>query len=116
APGWLRRLPVPRAPPGRRRPVPGLQRARPVPPCLSGLAAAAARHGLGVCLSVSLARRERRDAMKYAFTTLACPAWSIDQVVEAATNLGYDGVELRLLDGAVIDPVADRAKVEQALA
>jgi sugar phosphate isomerase/epimerase len=54
--------------------------------------------------------------MKYAFTTLACPAWSIEQVVEAATTLGYDGVELRLLDGAVIDPGADRAKVEQAVA
>jgi fatty-acyl-CoA synthase len=54
--------------------------------------------------------------MKFAFTTLACPAWSIEQVVEAATTLGYDGVELRLLDGAVIDPGADRAKVEQAVA
>ncbi|HKO25554.1 MAG TPA: sugar phosphate isomerase/epimerase family protein [Chloroflexota bacterium] len=54
--------------------------------------------------------------MKYAFSTLACPAWSIEQVVEAATTLGYDGVELRLLDGAVIDPGADRAKVEQAVA
>jgi fatty-acyl-CoA synthase len=54
--------------------------------------------------------------MKYAFTTLACPVWSIEQVVEAATTLGYDGVELRLLDGAVIDPGADRARVEQAVA
>jgi sugar phosphate isomerase/epimerase len=54
--------------------------------------------------------------MKYAFTTLACPTWSIEQVVEAATTLGYDGVELRLLDGAVIDPGADRAKFEKAVA
>ena len=54
--------------------------------------------------------------MKVAFSTLACPAWSIEQVVEAATTLGYDGVELRLLDCAVIDPGADRAKVEQAVA
>src|SRR5919197_6021719 len=54
--------------------------------------------------------------MKVAFSTLACPAWSIKQVVEAATTLGYDGVDLRLLDGAVIDPGADRAKVEQAVA
>ncbi len=53
--------------------------------------------------------------MKYAFSTLACPAWSIEQVVEEATRLGYDGVELRLLDGDVIDPVADRAKVERAV-
>lgn len=54
--------------------------------------------------------------MKYAFSTLACPAWSIEQVVDAATRLGYDGVELRLLDGEVIDPLADRAKVERAVA
>ena len=54
--------------------------------------------------------------MKYAFSTLACPAWSIEQVVDAATRLGYDGVELRLLDGEVIDPRTDRAKVERAVA
>jgi len=50
--------------------------------------------------------------MKYAFSTLACPAWSIERVASSATRLGYDGVELRLLDGDVIDPIADRAKVE----
>jgi len=54
--------------------------------------------------------------MKYAFSTLACPAWSIEQVVDAATRLGYDGVELRLLDGEVIDPRTDRAQVERAVA
>ncbi len=54
--------------------------------------------------------------MKYAFSTLACPAWSSEQVVEAAARLGYEGVELRLLDGEVIDPVADHAKVERAVA
>ncbi len=54
--------------------------------------------------------------MKFAFTNLAGPAWSIEQVVDAATQLGYDGVELRLLDGEVIDPLADRAKVERAVA
>ena len=54
--------------------------------------------------------------MKYAFSTLACPAWSVEQVTQAATRMGYDGVELRLLDGEVIDPVADRLKVSQATA
>jgi sugar phosphate isomerase/epimerase len=54
--------------------------------------------------------------MKYAFTTLACPAWSIEQVVEAAATLGYDGVEWRLLDGEIIDPLRDRSRVEQAVA
>ena len=54
--------------------------------------------------------------MKYAFSTLACPAWSIEQVVDAATRLGYDGVELRLLDGEGIVPRTDRAMVERAVA
>jgi sugar phosphate isomerase/epimerase len=54
--------------------------------------------------------------MKFAFTTLACPSWSIEQVVEAAVTLGYDGVELRLLDGETIDPLRDRRQVGQAVA
>jgi fatty-acyl-CoA synthase len=54
--------------------------------------------------------------MNVAFTTLACPDWSIEQIVDAATTLGYDGVELRLLDGTPIDPVRDRARVERAVA
>jgi sugar phosphate isomerase/epimerase len=40
--------------------------------------------------------------MKLAFTTLACPAWSFEQCVEAAQRCGYDGLELRLLDGEII--------------
>src|SRR5919204_4707029 len=54
--------------------------------------------------------------MKFGFTTLACPGWTIEQVAEAAVRLGYAGVELRLLDGEVIDPTRDRDKVERAVA
>lgn len=53
--------------------------------------------------------------MKLAFSTLACPAWSIEQVAEAAAGLGYDGVELRLLDGEVIDPESGAEKVARAV-
>jgi sugar phosphate isomerase/epimerase len=52
--------------------------------------------------------------MRYAFSTLACPAWSIETTVAIATRLGYAGLELRLLDGEVIDPRADRAAVLRA--
>jgi fatty-acyl-CoA synthase len=38
-----------------------------------------------------------------AFSTLGAPAWSIVRVAEAVAEFGYDGIELRLLDGAVID-------------
>lgn len=54
--------------------------------------------------------------MKYAFSTLACPGWNIEQVIDSATRYGYDGIELRLLDGKIIDPLADRQEVIAAVA
>jgi len=53
--------------------------------------------------------------VKYAFSTLACPSWTIAQVVDAALHMGYEAIELRLLDGEIIDPVADREKVKRAV-
>lgn len=53
--------------------------------------------------------------MKLAFSTLACPRWSIEKIVEQAAQLGYHGIELRLLDGEVLDPVKDAAKIAQAV-
>ncbi|HEX4204697.1 MAG TPA: sugar phosphate isomerase/epimerase family protein [Ktedonobacteraceae bacterium] len=53
--------------------------------------------------------------MKLAFSTLACPQWSIEKIVEQAAQLGYNGIELRLLNGNVIDPVKDAARVKQAV-
>jgi sugar phosphate isomerase/epimerase len=45
--------------------------------------------------------------MKLAFTTLACPGWSLDQAVAAARQYGYEGLELRLLDGELLRPDLD---------
>jgi fatty-acyl-CoA synthase len=53
--------------------------------------------------------------MRIAFTNLACPAWSIEQVIAAAEQYGYDGVELRLLGGDAIDPARDRVAVLDAV-
>src|SRR5690349_3615764 len=53
--------------------------------------------------------------MKYAYSTLACPAWPVKQMIGAAQRFGYEALEFRLLDGEVLDPVADRAKLEQAV-
>ena len=33
--------------------------------------------------------------MKTSFSTLACPSWSLPQILRAAAEYGYDGVELR---------------------
>jgi len=34
-----------------------------------------------------------------SFSTLACPTWTLSQVIEIAVSSGYDGVELRFLEG-----------------
>jgi sugar phosphate isomerase/epimerase len=52
--------------------------------------------------------------MKFAFSNLACPDWTVEETVEAGVRLGYDGLELRLLGGEVIDPVADAGKIGRA--
>ena len=54
--------------------------------------------------------------MKFAFSTLGCPRWTVEQIADNAALFGYSGVELRLLDGKVIDPVMDANKVRQATA
>ncbi|HEU5101408.1 MAG TPA: TIM barrel protein, partial [Roseiflexaceae bacterium] len=40
--------------------------------------------------------------MKLAFSTLACPGWTLEQAVVAAREYGYAGLELRLLDGEIL--------------
>ncbi len=39
--------------------------------------------------------------MKLAFSTLGCPEWNLEQIAEAARNLGYQGIELRALRGSI---------------
>lgn len=53
--------------------------------------------------------------MKFAFSTLACPRWATEKVVENAVQLGYNGLEWRLLDGDIIDPEKDADKLKQAI-
>lgn len=47
--------------------------------------------------------------MKLGFNTLSCPDWSLERVAEMARTHGYDGVELRLIDGEVISAESLRA-------
>ncbi len=53
--------------------------------------------------------------MKFAFSTLACPKWSLEEVIDHGTKMGYDGVELRLLNGQIIDPERDSLAVKGAV-
>ena len=36
---------------------------------------------------------------KLSFSTLACPKWSVDQIITNASRLGYDGIEFRVVMG-----------------
>jgi sugar phosphate isomerase/epimerase len=38
--------------------------------------------------------------MRISFSTLACPSWSIQTVIEQAHVLGYDGIELRFIENS----------------
>ena len=44
--------------------------------------------------------------MKLCFSTLGCPAWSLEQVLDCVRKCGYEGVELRGLQGEMFLPDA----------
>src|SRR5204863_6868218 len=47
--------------------------------------------------------------MKLAYTTLACPNWSLEQVIDAAKRNGYEGLEFRMLNGELLPADVDQA-------
>jgi sugar phosphate isomerase/epimerase len=42
--------------------------------------------------------------MRFAYSTLACPGRRLEETLELGAGAGYEGVELRLIDGELIDP------------
>jgi hypothetical protein len=42
--------------------------------------------------------------MRLAYSTLACPRWTVEEAVAAGVRCGYDAIEWRLADGAIIEP------------
>ena len=56
--------------------------------------------------------------LQLAFSTLACPDWSLERAIEEAPRWGYDGLELGLIDGQLIEPDlsdGDRERIGQLL-
>lgn len=49
--------------------------------------------------------------MKLGFSTLGCPGWKLEQAVKAAQDLGYEGIELRIVDGEIITPEIIKANL-----
>jgi sugar phosphate isomerase/epimerase len=59
------------------------------------------------------------SAPRIAFSTLAFPEASLATATSLGRSWGYDGIELRLIDGELIDPampVADRAEAKRTVA
>ena len=57
--------------------------------------------------------------MRTAFSTLAFPGASLETAASLGRGWGYDGIELRLIDGELIDPsmpTADRVRVKRTVA
>ncbi|HEY0754538.1 MAG TPA: sugar phosphate isomerase/epimerase [Ktedonobacteraceae bacterium] len=42
--------------------------------------------------------------MQLAYTSLACPGWTIEEAVSAAARCGYAAIEWRLADGVLLGP------------
>jgi sugar phosphate isomerase/epimerase len=51
--------------------------------------------------------------MKLSFSTLGCPGWTVEQAFAAAKEYGFEGIELRLLDGEVIEPATLRSNLDR---
>jgi sugar phosphate isomerase/epimerase len=67
---------------------------------------------------VELSTGEPRRQLKLAFSTLAFPRAPLSEVVAFGLECGYEGIELRLIDGELIDPDmsrSDRERVRQAV-
>ena len=45
--------------------------------------------------------------MRIAYSSLACPGWSVERIVDAAVRYGYDAIEWRLADGELLGPRTD---------
>lgn len=45
--------------------------------------------------------------MRFAYSTLACPGMRLEDALELGARSGYAGVELRLIDGGLVDPGMD---------
>ncbi len=43
-------------------------------------------------------------SIKLAYSTLACPEWSLREMIDATKRYGFDGIEMRLLDGEIVPP------------
>lgn len=51
--------------------------------------------------------------MRFAFSTLGCPNWTLERAVMAAREFGYSAIELRLIDDQTLTPALLRANLDR---
>jgi sugar phosphate isomerase/epimerase len=54
--------------------------------------------------------------MKLAYSSLACPTWSVEQAADAVAAYGFDGIEWRLADGEPITSLTPAAVLRRVVA
>jgi hypothetical protein len=37
--------------------------------------------------------------MRLAFSSLACPGWTVERIADSVSRYGYDGIEWRIAEG-----------------
>lgn len=54
--------------------------------------------------------------MKLAYSSLACPGWTVEEAADAVARYHYDGIEWRLADGEPISRTTPDAVVQRVIA
>lgn len=54
--------------------------------------------------------------MKLAYSTLACPGWTVEEAAYAAKQYGYDAIEWRLADGEILTPLTSSSVKRRVVA
>ncbi len=44
------------------------------------------------------------DRMKFGYSTLACPDWTLEQAFNRGAEYGYEGLEIQFVDGRFVTP------------
>ena len=53
--------------------------------------------------------------MKLAYSSLACPGWTVEEAADAVARYGFDGIEWRLADGEPITPQTPEAVLRRVI-
>ncbi len=53
--------------------------------------------------------------MKLAYSSLACPGWTVEEAADAVARYGFDGIEWRLADGEPITPQTSASVVRRVI-